>query len=129
MAVPDVYLSGKNAKAVLDGVEYPVEDGSITDGFETDETTNNESGGSYEDVVTIDKATVTGLRIVYKTSKKPTFRPRDVIPINIYIDNGPSLTGDFRVGPMTVPLLNLRSAVRMTFDLTSQGAYTFDPGS
>ena len=43
----------------------------------------------------------------------------------IAIANGPSLSGSMRVGNIAVPLLNVRSAVRLTFDLRSQSTYTF----
>ena len=129
MAQETAYLAGKNATAVIDGVSYDVEDGTINHAMETDEVTNNFSGGKYADVATIESATVSGLRIVYNVNKKPTFRTGDLVPVNISIPNGPSLVGEeFRVGGMSVPLLSVRSAVRMTFDLKSQNDFIFSLG-
>src|SRR4051812_15640714 len=107
------YLSGKNATATIDGISYEVEDGTINDTFQKDEVTNNFSGGHYEDVVTTDMATVSGLRIVYNADKKPAFGAKDLVAVNIAIPNGPSLVAaQMRVGNVGVPLLNVRSAVR-----------------
>lgn len=120
------YLAGRSATATIDGISYEVEDGTINDGFQVDEVTNNFSGGYYEDVPTIRTATVTGLRIVYNADKKPAFQTGDLVAVNIAVPNGPSLVAaQMRVGNIATPLLNVRSAVRMTFDLRSQSIYTF----
>lgn len=130
MAQETEYLAGKNATCTIDGIAYDVEDGTINHSMMTDEVTNNLSGGRYADVATIEKATVSGLRIVYNVTKKPTFKAGDLVAVDIAIPNGPSLTGpEFRVGSMSSPVLSVRSAVRMTFDLTSQNDFTYTLGT
>jgi len=119
------YLAGRDATCTIDTISYEVEDGTINDGFQVDEVTNNFSGGYYEDVTTIRTATVTGMRIVYNVEKQPDFQTGDLVDVAIAIPDGPSLTGTMRVGNIAVPLLNVRSAVRMTFDLRSQGTYIY----
>ena len=119
------YLAGKNSSAKFDAVDVKVEAGTINDNIDVDEVTNNFSGGYYEDVPIKKRATVTGLRVVYDADEKPAFNAGDLIDVEITIPGGPSLTGEFRVGSIGIPMLDVNSALRLTFDLTSQGVYVF----
>ena len=122
------YLAGKNATVTIDGVSMKVEAGAINRDVQTDEVTNNFSGGFYEDVDTVRTATVQGMRCVYDAEDPPTIDDGDLVEVSITIPNGPSLTGTFRVGSMNVSLNEVKAAVRFTFDLRSQGPYTWDWG-
>lgn len=122
------YLAGKNATVTIDGVSMKVEAGAINRDVQTDEVTNNFSGGFYEDVDTVRTATVQGMRCVYDADDPPTIDDGDLVEVSITIPSGPSLTGTFRVGSMNVSLNEVKAAVRFTFDLRSQGPYVWDWG-
>jgi hypothetical protein len=117
------YLAGKNSSLLLDAVSLKVEAGTLNLTIATDEVTNNFSGGYYEDVATIKRATVTGMRCVYDGDDPPNFEDGDLKPIVLSIPNGPRLAGTFRVGSLSIPLVDVRSAVHYSFDLSSQGPY------
>jgi hypothetical protein len=122
------YLAGKNSTLLLDGVQLKVEAGVLNLTIGVDEVTNNFSGGYYEDVDTIKKATVSGMRCVYDGDAPPTFEAGDLKPCVLSIPGGPSLTGTFRVGSMAIPLMDVKAAIHYSFDLTSQSTYTWDWG-
>jgi hypothetical protein len=119
------YLAGKNSKLILDAVFLKVEAGTLNLTIATDEVTNNFSGGYYEDVATIKRATITGMRCVYDGDDPPNFEDGDLKSMELYIPNGPRLTGTFRVGSLSVPLVDVRAAVHFGFDLSSQGIYVW----
>jgi hypothetical protein len=132
MPLPDLnvngYLAGKNATMTLNGVTMAVESGTVNKNIGTDEVTNVLSGGYYEDVATIKQCRVTGMRVVYRGVAPPDFEEGDLVAVSITIPNGPSLTWTFRVGSMDIPMVDVKAAVHMGFDLTSQGVYTWTWG-
>jgi hypothetical protein len=119
------YLAAKNNITTIDGVVAKVEAGTLNLNISTDEVTNSASGGYYEDVATIKQAKVTGMRCVFDSEDPPTFNEGDLVAISITIAGGPTLTGEFRVGSITTPMLDVKAAVHYGFDLTSQGVYTW----
>lgn len=122
------YLGARNNVTTIDGVIMKAEAGTLNLNISTDEVTNSASGGFYEDVETIQQAKITGGRFVYDGDEPPTFREGQLVPITVEIEGGPTLSGTFRVGSITVPLLDVKAAVHFSFDLTSQGVYTWDWG-
>lgn len=136
--MPRTHLANKRAVASVNTEPMTVEDGSYTATAGVDETTNLLSGGYYEDVPTIKRATAT-LRLVYDGDNPPDFDEGDIITLSISlpgtpaivgppavpaIPGGPMLAGEFRVNTMTYPVVNPRGAVKYSFDCTSQGPYT-----
>lgn len=128
MAEDSIYFAGKNATLTVKGASLAVETGSFTDGLEVDEVSNNTSGGFYEDIDTLEKGVFNGMRCVYDGAHPPTFRKGEVVPIAVSyptVDgaDGPGITGNFRIGQVDWDVLNVKGAVRYSFNATSQGPY------
>lgn len=121
-------LAAGNNVTTIDGVVMDAEAGTLNLERGVDETTNSGSGAFYEDVPTIRKATISGGRFVYDGDDPPTFDAGDLVALSVTIVNGPSLTGTFRVGNISVPLLDVKAAVHYGFDLTSFGPYVWSWG-
>jgi hypothetical protein len=117
------YLAGKNATVTINDVPMAVEDGSYQTNGDVDEVTNLLSGGYYEDVGTIRRATVS-LRCVYDGASPPTFNEHDLVAMVLSVPNGPRLAGNFRITRMDYPVVNPKAAVKYSFDANSQGVYT-----
>lgn len=122
------YLGARNNVTTIDGVVMKAEAGTLNLNISTDEVTNSASGGFYEDVETIQQAKITGGRFVFDGDDPPTFREGQLVPITVAIADGPTLGGTFRVGSITVPIMDVKAAVHYSFDLTSQGVYEFSWG-
>ncbi len=118
------YLAGKNSTVKINGLSMKVESGSVTTGIEVDEVTNNFSGGYYEDVDTVRKATCNNLSLLYDADDPPEFEEGDIVDLESLVTDGPTVTGKFRIGSITMTVHNVKQAVRYTFDATSQGVYT-----
>ncbi len=116
------YLAGKKATATINGTTMAVEDGSYNTAAGVDEVTNLHSGGFYEDVTTIKRATCS-LRCVYDGDSPPDFDEGDVVALAIGVPNGPGLSGNFRITHMTYPVVNPKAAVKYSFEASSNGAY------
>lgn len=122
------YLAGKNAVATINGTPMAVESGSYNTSAGVDEVTNLNSGGFYEDVTTIKKATCS-LQCVYDGDEPPDFDEGDTITLAITIPSGPGLSGTFRVTQMTYPVVNPKAAVKYSFEASSNGTYTKTGGA
>lgn len=136
--MPRTYLGGRRYTVTLnESVPLDVEDGSYTTTSGVDEVTNLNSGGFYEDVPTIKRATAS-LRCVYNGDEPPDFDEGDIIAIVISapgsaavtgppaipaIPPAPMLSGNFRVVSMTYPIVTPKAAIRYTLELSSNGAY------
>jgi hypothetical protein len=122
------YLGARKNVTTIKDVVMKAEAGTLNLNISTDEVTNSASGGFYEDVETIQQAKITGGRFVYDGDAPPTFREGELVDVTVEIEGGPTLSGLFRVGSMTIPLLDVKAAVHFSFDLTSQGIYEFSWG-
>jgi hypothetical protein len=122
------YLGARNNVTTIDGVVMKAEAGTLNLNISTDEVTNSASGGYYEDVPTIKQAKITGGRFVYDGDDPPNFQEGDLVDLSVTIAGGPTLTGEFRVGSISIPMLDVKAAVHYGFDLTSQGVYTWTWG-
>jgi hypothetical protein len=117
-----IYLAGKKATVTINGAAMAVEEGSYNTTSGVDEVTNLNSGGFYEDVSTIKRATCS-LRCVYDGDLPPDFDEGDVVTLAIAVPNGPGLSGNFRITQMAYPVVNPKAAVKYSFEATSNGAY------
>lgn len=122
------YLAAKNNVTTLKGVVMKAEAGTLNLNISTDEVTNSASGGYHEDVATIKKAVISGGRFVYDSDDPPTFEEGELVPLTVTMVGGPTLSGTFRVGSISIPMLDVKAAVHFSFDLTSQGPYTWGWG-
>jgi predicted extracellular nuclease len=122
------YLGARKNVTTIKGVVMKAEAGTLNLNIGTDEVTNSASGGYYEDVETIQDATISGGRFVYDGDDPPTFREGELVAVSVTIENGPALTGTFRVGSMSIPIMDVKAAVHYSFDLKSQGEYEWDWG-
>lgn len=122
------YLAGKQATCTIDGATMAVEDGSYDTTCDGDEVTNLNSGGFYEDVPTLKKATCS-LKCVYDGDSPPDFDEGDVVALVIAVPNGPGLSGNFRITKMAYPVVNPKAAVKYSFEANSNGAYTKTGGA
>lgn len=120
------YLAGKKAVATINGTGMAVESGSYNTTAGVDEVTNLNSGGFYEDVTTIKRATCS-LQCIYDGDSPPDFDEGDIIALAITVPNGPGLSGNFRVTQMTYPVVNPKAAVKYNFEASSNGAYIKTP--
>jgi hypothetical protein len=136
--MPRTYLGGRRYVVTIDASDpMDVEDGSFTVGIGVDEVTNLNSGGFYEDVPTIKRATAS-LRCVFNGDDPPEFEEGDIIalvisapgaaeitgpPLIPAIPPAPILSGNFRVVTMTYPVVTPKAAVRYTLEVSSNGAY------
>jgi hypothetical protein len=131
------YLSGQKATCTINGKSMAVEEGSYETNSGVDEVTNLLSGGFYEDIPTIKRATCS-IRCVYNGDDPPDFDEGDVVALAIDVPavvgsagppvvearpRGPGITGNFRVTRMAYPIVNPKAAVRYNFDASSNGAY------
>lgn len=122
------YLAGKKATATINGTAMAVEDGSFNTTAAVDEVTNLNSGGFYEDVTTIKRATCS-LRCVYDGDSPPDFDEGDIVVLSIAVPNGPGLSGNFRITQMTYPVVDPKAAVKYAFEASSNGAYVKTGGA
>lgn len=122
------YLGAQNNVTTLKGVVMKAEAGTLNLNISVDEVTNSASGGYYEDVATIKQAKITGGRFVYDSDDPPTFEEGELVPLTVTLAGGPTLSGTFRVGSVSIPLLDVKAAVHFSFDLTSQGPYSWSWG-
>jgi hypothetical protein len=122
------YLAGKKATATIDGTVMAVEDGSYNTTAGADEVTNLNSGGFYEDVPTIKRATCS-LKCIYDGDSPPDFDEGDIVALAISVPNGPGLSGNFRITQMTYPVVNPKAAVKYSFEASSNGAYVKTGGA
>ena len=122
------YLAGKKATATINGTAMAVEDGSYNTTAGVDEVTNLSSGGFYEDVTTIKRATCS-LKCVYDGDSPPDFDEGDVVELAIAVPGGPGLSGNFRITQMTYPVVNPKAAVKYSFEGSSNGAYVKTGGT
>jgi hypothetical protein len=125
------YLSGQKATCTINGKTMAVEEGSYETTSGVDEVTNLLSGGFYEDIATIKRATCS-IRCVYNGDDPPDFDEGDLVDLEIDVPaevgppakpRGPGISGVFRVTRMAYPLVNPKAAVRYNFDASSNGAY------
>ena len=132
------YLSGQKATCTINGKTMAVEEGSYETTSGVDEVTNLLSGGFYEDIPTIKRATCS-IRCVYNGDDPPDFDEGDVVALAIDVPaivadpeadppvearpRGPGITGNFRITRMAYPIVNPKAAVRYNFDGSSNGAY------
>lgn len=132
------YLAGKGAICTINGTPMAVEEGSYTATSSVDEVTNLQSGGFYEDVATIKRATCS-IRCVYDGDEPPDFDEGDVVALSITQPAvaadpladppiearpaGPGISGNFRITQMTYPYVNPKVAVKYSFEASSNGAY------
>lgn len=119
------YLGAQNNVTTLKGVVMKAEQGTLNLNISTDEVTNSASGGYYEDVATIRQAKITGGRFVYDSDDPPNFEEGELVPLTVTLAGGPTLAGTFRVGSVSIPIMDVKAAVHFSFDLTSQGPYTW----
>jgi hypothetical protein len=119
------YLAAKNNICTIKDVVMKAEAGTLNLNISTDEVTNSASGGYYEDVATIKQAKITGGRFVYDSDEPPTFEEGELVDTEVKIIGGPILAGTFRVGSISIPIMDVKAAVHYSFDLTSQGPYVF----
>jgi hypothetical protein len=81
MPLAESYISGGEYTITLDGFVLAFETGSMWDEWAVDEMTNSKTQRHYDDVKTIRKGGLTGVRAVYEKGIPPTFksgRHRDV---------------------------------------------------
>jgi hypothetical protein len=131
------YLAGKKATCTINGVAMAVEDGSYEASAGVDEVTNLNSGGFYEDIPTIKRATCS-IRCVYDGDDPPDFDEGDLValvidvpavaadagpPVVEAVPRGPGISGNFRITRMSYPIVNPKAAVKYSFDANSNGAY------
>ena len=121
-------LAASNDVTTINGVVMDAEAGTLNLNVTTDEISNSGSGGYYEDMATLKQATISGGRFVYDGEDPPDFEAGYLVELSVTFVNGPSLTGTFRVGSVSVPALDVKAALHYSFDLTSQGPYTWSWG-
>lgn len=120
--ISETYLAGLNATATINGTAYAIEDGSFSVEIDTEEMTNNQSGGWYEDVGTIQKANGT-LKLIYKSGTPPAFANGGIYPFAIAIPNGMSIAGNARLKKRS-NRLTVKGGVKFDLEWHSQGAMT-----
>ncbi len=132
------YLQGQKATCTINGTPMAVEEGSYETTSGVDEVTNLLSGGFYEDLSTIKRATCS-IRCVYDGDSPPDFDEGDLVALAIDVPaiaadpeadppvlarpRGPGITGNFRITRMAYPIVNPKAAVKYNFDASSNGAY------
>jgi hypothetical protein len=116
------YLAGKSATCTINEIPMAVEEGSYNTTTSVDEVTNLNSGGFYEDIPTIKRATCS-IRCVYDGEEPPDFDEGDIVELDIAVPNGPGLSGNFRITSMAYPIVNPKAAVKYSFEASSNGAY------
>jgi hypothetical protein len=122
------YLYAGNNVTTIDGNVAKVEAGTLNLNISTDEVTNSASGGYYEDVATIRQAKITGARFVFDAEDPPAYIEGDLVVISCTIVNGPTLSGTFRIGSLSIPMMDVKAAIHYSCDVTSQGVYTWTWG-
>jgi len=116
------YKVGKNATVVVNSLTSEVEDGNYTTETDKDETTNLTSAGFYSQIATIKKASGS-LSLVYNSDNAPNYNEGDTVTLTIS-GSGPGFTGSVFIDKMNYKNVSIRGATKVSFDWTSNGAYT-----
>ena len=119
------YLAGKNATATIGGVTFEVMDGSIDEEIGDDEVTNLKSGGFYEEVMTIKKATLSGLQLVYNGANVPAWGVGSQVSVTISIPSGSSFScTTTNIKKISRKYITAKGAYKFTVDAVTTGTYT-----
>jgi hypothetical protein len=125
VALAEQYLAGTNSTFTIGSApnqaSLAVQDGTWTVEYQVDEMTNSTSGGAYEDVPTIKKASGNA-KLAYKTANLPQIAVGSVYPIVIATPSGPSLTCNARFTQVSSPQLNVKAGLVFNVTFTSQGS-------
>lgn len=108
-----------------DTLELTVMTGSLKRSKGVVDATNNKSGGWYQDVGTIKKATGT-FKCLYQTGTPPPFNEGDIYTVALAKPGGgPTITGKMRFNDIEDPLLDVQGALIYTFTLTNYGPLVY----
>lgn len=119
------YLAGKNATATLAGVTASVMDGTIDEEIGEDEVSNLKSGGYYEEVLTLKKASLSGIQVVYDAGNVPTWGVGSQISVSITIPSGSTFAcTTFNIKKISRKYITAKGAYTFTFDGNTTGSYT-----
>ena len=123
MSAPtEVYLHGVNATLTIDGTALAVTDGSYTVDTDTDDMSNNQSGGWEEDVPGFNKANGS-VQAIYKGSTPPPLKSGQLHNLVISIPGGPGISGAVRVKNVKKNL-TVKGGVKYSFDWKNFGVMT-----
>jgi hypothetical protein len=81
MPSAESYISGGEYTITLDGFVLAFEAGSMWDEWAVDEMTNSKTQRHYDDVKTIRRGGLTGVRAVYEKGVPPTFKAGDIVTV------------------------------------------------
>jgi hypothetical protein len=125
VALPEQYLAGTNSTFTIGSAPnqstLAVQDGTWTAEKQVDEMTNSTSGGCYEDVPTITKASG-NVKAAYKTGSLPQIAFGSVYPIAIATPGGPGLACNARINQVSSPQLNVKAGLVLNLTFTSPGS-------
>ncbi len=119
-----IYLASKNATVTVNGTAYSVMDGSLKEDMDGEEVTNIQSGGYFEEVLTIKKMVFSGIKVVYDSNNVPSWGLGSVVTLALSIPGGTSFSGSVNVKSIDRKLITVRGAYTFTFDGNSNGPYT-----
>jgi hypothetical protein len=121
--VAEVNLAGTNTTMAIGSVgsqvSLAVMDGKWTYEFMTDEMTNSTSGGCFEDVPTIKKASGTA-KLAYRAGLGIQWG--SVYPIDINTPSGPRLQCNARLNKPSPSQMNPKGGLTVDIEFTSQGS-------
>lgn len=110
-------------------LELTVMTGSLKRSKGVVDTTNNKSGGWYQDTGTIRKATGQ-VKCLYVKGDPPIFEEGDIYDAVLAKPNGgPRMTGKFRFNDIEDPILDVQGALIYTFTITNYGPVVKDTSS
>ncbi len=125
MAVPEIYLAAKNATTVLNGQSLEIMSGSFTIETSEDDMTNNLSGGWYESVGCVNKASGS-FQVAFKTSNTPTVLTGLMYTFVYQVPTtGPYLAGNVRVNKFDFNGQDVKGGLKYTLSWTGQGPMTW----
>jgi hypothetical protein len=108
-----------------DTIALVIIDGGFTHTYNVDDMTNNQSGGCYEDVKTIQMAEgrCTAGRLA---SGAPGFKAGDIFHVVIAKPGSgmPTFTGNVRFNAVESPLLDVKAGLKYNFTWKNQGSFT-----
>jgi hypothetical protein len=130
MPSAESYISGGEYTITLDGFVLAFEAGSMWDEWSVDEMTNSKTQRHYDDVKTIRRGGLTGVRAVYEKGIPPTFKAGDIVSCVVAgpSGQGPSCSGNVRIGRMDYPVVDIRAGIRYNFDAMFKGVFTMTHG-
>jgi hypothetical protein len=106
-------------------IELTILDGGFTHRYAIDDMTNNQSGGCYEDVKTIQKVEgrISAGRLA---SGAPGFKAGDLFPVTITKPGTgmPTFAGNVRFNEVESPLLDVKAGLKYNCTFSSQGSFT-----